>query len=81
MDRNRSIVLMYLANNKPLAVAADRVEAIWESPAPPGEVLRLLCGGCFDDEQGEVPSVPIPNNLIQFQCREEGDDAASEGTT
>jgi hypothetical protein len=44
--------------------------------ALPGEVLRLLCGGCFDDEMGEVPSVPIPDNLIQFQRREEGDDAS-----
>lgn len=44
--------------------------------ALPGEVLRLLCGGCYEDEMGEMPSLPIPDNVVQFRLlTEEGDDA------
>jgi hypothetical protein len=40
--------------------------------AEAGPSLRLPCLGCFEDEGGEVPSQPIPNNILDFDPQGKG---------
>lgn len=38
----------------------------------PGPMLRSLCPGCFEDEGGEIPPEPIPDNVLEFNLLSEG---------